>query len=552
MWFGDIVTLAWWDDIWLNEGLATWIEDRIMEEIDPRPDDVFSVVDNHRHALGADSLATARQVRQPIRTAGDIFNVFDGVTYGKAGAVMTMYERWVGADAFQRGIRAYLKKHAYGNATTADFIAAMSEAIGKDMSGASTFLDQPGAPILAVDLRCEAGKAPVLTISQSRYLPPGSAKPAVESAPWQIPLCIAHDTNGGKRGETCAVVTGASAEVPLEGTSCPKWVWPNAGGVGHFHVSMPPALVAQASGYGWSRLTPSERVVLADEIGQMIQAGTLDIMAGISLVPRLMREGNRAAIESATSFAGVRQLVPDARMAAYDRWLLKNFGAEARKLGWLRKPGEALDVNRRRGALVGLAAQAGDRSLNREAVKLAKDWRKLPRETRGSILSAAVRADPAIFDQLYDDAAKEPVRNNRDTLRWALSATRDPARIQKVLDLLVDPKVDIREVMYIPYGFWREPERTMVEKFVRAHLDELRKRSPTEGVTSGSTEYAGFFTNACDPARRDEIAAYVKETFGKAPGAEREVAQSIEGMDQCIAWKARMRPQVEAWTATLK
>ena len=92
----------------------------------------------------------------------------------------------------------------------------------------------------------------------------------------------------------------------------------------------------------------------------------------------------------------------------------------------------------------------------------------------------------------------------------------------------------------------------MVEKFVRAHLDELRKRSPTEGVTSGSTEYGGFFTNACDPERRDEIAAYVTETFGKAPGAEREVAQSIEGMDQCIARKARMRPQVEAWAAKLK
>jgi alanyl aminopeptidase len=551
MWFGDIVTLAWWDDIWLNEGLATWIEDRIMEKIDPRPDDVFSVVDNHRYALGADSLATARQVRQPIRTAGDIFNVFDGVTYGKAGAVMTMYERWIGAEAFQRGIRAYLKKHAYGNATTADFIAAMSAAVGKDMSGASTFLDQPGAPILAVDLRCDAGKPPVLTIAQSRYLPPGSAKPPVESAPWQIPLCIAHDQNG-RRGETCAVVTAATAEVPLEATSCPKWVWPNAGGVGHFHLRMPPALVAQASGYGWSRLTPGERVVLADEIGQMIEAGNLEIKAGLELVPRLMRENNRAAIESAVGFAAMRQLVPAARMAAYDRWLLRSFGAEARKLGWQRKPGEALDVNRRRGALVGLVAEAGDKSLNRDAVKLAKDWRKLPREARGSVLYAAVRADPKVFDRLFDEAAKEPERTIRTTLRRALSATRDPARVQKVLDLLLDPEVDIREVMYIPYGFWREPERTQVEQFVRAHLDELRKRSPTEGVTSGSTEYGGFFTNACDPARRDEIAAYVTETFGKAPGAEREVAQSIEGMDQCIARKAQLRPQVEAWAATLK
>jgi alanyl aminopeptidase len=415
----------------------------------------------------------------------------------------------------------------------------------------STFLDQAGAPLLTVDLRCDADKAPVLTVAQSRYLPPGAAKPTVESKPWQVPMCIAHDKDG-KRGETCAVVTTATAEVTLDATACPKWLWPNAGAAGHYHVTMPPELVAQASGYGWSRMTPVERVALASEIGTMIQAGQLDLSVGLALVPRLMREGNRAAVELAAGSAGLRQFVPDARMAAYDRWILKVFGAEARKLGWLRKPGEALDVNQRRAALVGLVAEAGDRTLNREAVKLSRDWRTLPRDTRGGIMYAAVRADSAVFDRFYEDAAKETVRENRDVLRGALSATRDPARVQKVLDLLLDPKVDIRAVMYLPYGFWREPERTTVEAFIREHLDELWKRSPTEGVTSGSTEYAGYFTNACDPARRDEIAAFVKERFGKLPGADRELAQRIEGMDQCIAFKARMRPQVEAWAAKLK
>jgi len=265
-----------------------------------------------------------------------------------------------------------------------------------------------------------------------------------------------------------------------------------------------------------------------------------------------MREGNRAAVETATGVAGVRPLVPDDRLAAYDRWLLKQFGAEARKLGWLRKPDEPLDVNRRRNALVSLAAEAGDRKLGSEAVKLARSWRTLPRDTRDAVLHAAVRADSAAFDRLLADSLAEPVRENRDSLRWALTATRDPARVQKVLDLLLDPKIDLREVMYLPYGFGREPERTQVETFVREHLVELQARSPNEGVTSGTTTYVGYFTNACDPARRDEVAGFVTGTFGKLPGAEREIAQAIEGMDQCIAWKAKLRPQVEAWAAKLR
>ena len=551
MWFGDIVTLAWWDDIWLNEGLATWIEDRIIHQLDPRPDDAMSPVEVHLGALAADSLASARAVRQPIERHDDILNVFDGVTYGKAGAVMAMYERWVGADAFQRGIRAYLQAHAFGNATTADFVTAMSAAIGRDMAGVTTFLDQPGAPRLQIDLRCDAGAPPTLTIAQSRFLPPGAPTPTAAATPWQIPLCIAHD-RGGKRGETCAVITAATAAVPLDATACPTWIWPNADGIGHYRVSMAPALVAQATGVGWSRLTPAERVALASDIETMIQAGDLDLGVGLALVPRLMREGNRTAVGGATGLARVRELVPEARMAAYDRWLIKTFGAEARRLGWQRKPGEALDVNQRRNALVGIVVEAGDKTLVREAVTLTRRWRDLSREVRGGIMRAAVRADGATFDRLLADLRVERDRDNRATLERSLTGTRDPARVTQVLALLLDDAIDVREVMWLPYSFWREPERTQVEGWIRAHLTELIARVPHEGTTGGSTAYAGIFTGACDPARRDAIAAFVIEQFGAVPGAARELQQSIEEMDQCIAYRARTRPQVEAWAATLR
>jgi alanyl aminopeptidase len=349
------------------------------------------------------------------------------------------------------------------------------------------------------------------------------------------------------------VVTGATAEVPLGATTCPQWTWPNADGVGHYRVSLSPAMVVQATGYGWSRMTPQERLVLASDLSAMIQAGDVDFGVGMSLVPRLMREGNRAALQSAAGFASQRQLVPAARMAAYDRWIVKTFGAEARKLGWLRKPGEPLDVDRRRGVLVPMVAEAGDRKLRAEAVKLARNWKELDREVRGRILHAAVGADGATFDRLLEAALVEQGRTIRGTLQHALTGTRDPARVTKVLELLINDRVDVREVMWLPYSFGREPERAQVEVWIRAHLAQLADRIPAERVTSGgATAYAGIFASACDPARRDELASFITEQFGKAPGAAREVAQTIEGMDQCIAYRTRMGPQVSAWAATLR
>jgi len=550
-WFGNVVTMAWWDDIWLNEGLATWVQGRIMHAIDPRPDDGFRLADAHGAALRADRLATARAVRQPIASADDIYTVFDGVSYGKAGAVMAMVEHWLGPAVFQQGVRAYLRKHADGNAVTADFLAALAEASGRDVSGISTFLDQPGAPHLRIGLRCDRGTPPVVTVAQSRYLPPGAATPAVAATPWSIPICIAHD-RGGKRGETCALIAEATAEIALDTPACPRWLMPNAGGVGHYRMTLTPELVAQATGPGWSHMTPVERVVLAGDLEQMIRAGELDVASGMALVPRLLRDGNRAAIEQAAQLAGNRRFVPEARMAAYDRWLVKTFGAEARRLGWVRKPGEALDLGRRRSSVVPLVAEAGDRALVREALRLAARWRELPRDGRTAVLRAAVRADGAVFDRLLADVRAEPDRETRGDLYSALTATRDPDRVAQVLGLLFDDTIDVREVMYVPFSFGREPERTQAEAYVREHVDALLARLPVGGTTGSMSVYAAMFTSACDPARRDEIVRFVTATFAGLTGGARDVAQRIESMDQCIAQRATLTPQLDRWLATLR
>ena len=133
-WFGDLVTTAWWDDIWLNEGFANWMENKITARLEPSWHTELEELDMRTHALDADALVSARQIRQPIEAPGDILNVFDGITYNKGASVLNMFESYVGTEPFRRGVRAYLQARAFGNATSADFVAAISKAAGKDLA----------------------------------------------------------------------------------------------------------------------------------------------------------------------------------------------------------------------------------------------------------------------------------------------------------------------------------------------------------------------------------------------------------------------------------
>ena len=173
-WFGDLVTMVYWDDIWLNEGFANWIETKASTKIDPTYHDDQSDLDTRNSALGDDALVSARQIRQPIVTHDDILNVFDGITYNKGASVLNMFESYLGPVVFQKGVREYLASKAYGNATSADFAAAMSKASGKNVEAAlASFLEQAGAPEITATVQCQGAK-PSLELTQHRYLPPGA------------------------------------------------------------------------------------------------------------------------------------------------------------------------------------------------------------------------------------------------------------------------------------------------------------------------------------------------------------------------------------------
>jgi alanyl aminopeptidase len=230
-WFGDLVTLAWWDDTWLNEAFATWTSSKILAEWKPEWNTRVGDLNAKFGAMNDDSLVTTRKIHQEILTNDDISNAFDGITYEKGSAVIRMFEVWTGEKQFQSGVTSYLKRYEYKNARMSDFLDAIAQT-GQPRLGAAfqTFLNQPGVPEISVTLKCDG--APSVTLSQKRYLPVGSKGSTAQT--WQVPVCVRYQTGNGVEKE-CFLLDKASANFKLtKAPGCPSLIAANESASGYY------------------------------------------------------------------------------------------------------------------------------------------------------------------------------------------------------------------------------------------------------------------------------------------------------------------------------
>jgi alanyl aminopeptidase len=551
-WFGNLVTMEFWDDIWLNEGFANWVELKVTSKVEPNYRDDQMVLDVRNEALGEDSLVNARKIRQPIKTVDDIFTAFDGITYNKGASVLAMFESYLGPEVFRRGVQEYLASKAWGNATSTDFASAISKAAGKDVNPAfASFLEQPGAPEITATLECKAGKAQ-LALSQKRYVPPG-APAAQSSTPWIVPVCVVYD-KAGARAEACTLLSQPTGTLALESKQCPRWVMPNKNGAGYFRNVYTAQQVTALRDEAWAKLTWTERRALNFDLVSAAATGKLPLQLALSLVPKMLAGNNRFTVKPALELVmGLSEFVPDDLRPKYEHWVRTTFGPAALKAGYVAKPSDTLDIEEMRNQLLGTVAWKGrEPKLVAEAVKLAENWRELPQAIRELVLSVAVDARPELFDKILKDVVTEPDRARRGDMINALAGVRDIGRQKSALGLMLDNKVDIRETRWMVFRGSTEKNRMVAREFFKEHMDNIMKRLPKDETASPLAVVSAVFTSACDPKQRDAIAEYVTKTFSKLSGGERVVAKNIEGMDQCIASRKVVEPEVRAWLGGLK
>jgi len=552
-WFGDLVTTAWWDDIWLNEAFASWVSSKLLNEWKPEWNIEVNAA-RQLYVFRADSLTTSRKIRQPIESPGDIGNAFDGITYGKGQAVIGMFENYMGAKEFQRGIRLYLQQHAWGNATSADLLASLDSVSGQHIGAAfSTFLNQVGFPLVSVKLQCNdtgpsGSVSPRLDLQQQRFLPASS--PGVSDAVWDVPVCVVWGDDAGAHRQ-CSLLTKAADRFELNGAKgCPAWLFADSSAAGYYAVSYDGALADKLIKNGLPHLTPRESAAALRSIQLMFSSGVGDPQQELAFVSEFSRNADPGLVRQASDTVdGLSDFVPADLSNNYARMIRSLYDARARQLGWKPQPGESQEVRLLRMEIVPLVATYGeDPELSSQATALAHEWLKdhqsLDPDMVDLVLStAAWNGDRAFFDLLVDEIKKDKVQRERAYMIAALTSFRDPAITRARLTLLFDSGIDPRELQYTLFGA-PPMTREIVWEFVQQNFDRINSVLPSaRGVPFGAL-LPLTATGFCDAQHQQQVETFFQPRMASLPGGARYLANTLERIQLCSARAIVIEPAI--------
>ena len=552
MWFGNLVTMEWWDDLWLNEAMASWMETKMTGRWRPDWHADRDQVEWVLEAMDADSLESARFIRQPITSTHDIHNAFDWITYTKGMGVLAMFEQWLGEETFREGIRSYLAARPFGSATAADLAGALSQAAGRDVTPAlQSFLLQSGIPMIEAHVDCPDGGTASVVLAQSRYVPAGSS--AGTDRTWNVPVCVAHGT-GGVRGQTCVLLTEESGGAPIEGDACPDWVMPNAGASGYYRWTLSAALLGALRTEGLEQLTVPERMSVADSLQAAFEAGRspgADVLAALEPLARDEARHVATMPMSLVGFVGEYVLEEDAR-PRFLRWARGLYAQRLARLGWQPRANESQEDGMLRAEVVGfLALVAEDAGARRQAAQRARRYLGVGRDgaihedaVAPDMLStvlvvAAQDGDAELFDAMLAHLTSTENGILRRQLLAALGSFREPALAARARELTVDPRI-------------RSDERF---RALRAQMDDPRTREDawrflTEryeaiaelaGASIWTTNLPGLAEPFCTVERAEEVERFFARRIERLQGGPRNLAGAVESIRLCAARVAAQR-----------
>jgi alanyl aminopeptidase len=555
-WFGDLVTTAWWNDIWLNEAFATWMEDKLVADWKPEWRVRESQVRATTNVEREDAMPSARRIRQDIQSKDNISNAFDGITYTKGAAVIGMFESYVGREAFRAGLTSYLKQYAFRNSTAPEFLDAISSVTHKDITKAfSTFLNQTGIPLVSVDLDCTKG-ASVIHLEQTRFVPLGLKVSSEQT--WQIPVCVRYGT-GDESGRACTLLTQRRQDLVLKTAGCPGWVDANDDANGYYHVDYRGGLLASlTAGDVQKRLNSRERAELIGNALALEEAAILPASSALSLVEAFHDDPDRDVLNGAASLALLpeQHLIPVALRPKYQEFIRKNFAARAHALGWKPQAGEPDNVRLLRPWLLRLVAiDGGDTELASQASMLADGWLKdnsslNPDLVANVLRTAAYYGDRNLFDRWVAEYKKTNDRADREQLLLALSQFHNADVIQAGKQMLLSGEIPFQEgagsLLFSGAAF---PETShMPFEFVKAHYDEILAKR-IGGVFDIGSFLPFVGTVLCDAKAEEEYKRFFEPRLDKLQGARYKYSETVEVIDSCIATKAAQAPGVEAFLA---
>jgi len=498
-WSGDLVTLGWWDNIWLNEGFATWMENKAADHFNPSWQIWPRAHEVRERAMGQDALPSTHPIQQVIKDESQASSAFDQISYQKGEQIIRMIEDWLGPDVFRDGMRRYMKAHQYGNATSADLWAALSAASHKDVAQvAAGFTEQPGIPLVHVARNCKAGQAS-LTLTQDRFT---IDDPHAKKLTWTIPASL-----GAPGSKTVHVMLGAApSTVPIAGCNAAEKL--NLGEDGYYRTQYDPASL-KALTEVFPKLEAADRANLLGDQFALFVAGRAKLTDYLALLSGLKSERSSAVWEDTLphlrrlddALAGSK-LRPD-----FESYAVSLIRPEFDRLGWDPKPAESFLDSLLRPRLIAALGRYGDKDVVAEAARRFKAFLKQPDSLSGALRDPVVAIVGHTADQQTYDALKQlgiKATSSEDKLRYfgAMAAATDPSLIKQTVAFGATGEVPNGRLSILLYNASEASGAAdLLFKLVQPHQAQLDKFTPPGGMMPGALAAAAAYSSNPDTAK---------------------------------------------------
>jgi puromycin-sensitive aminopeptidase len=555
MWYGDLVTMAWWNDLWLNEAFATWMAFHVVDTWKPEWKMWLDFQHHRSAALAMDALATTHPIYAEVRRPSEATENFDLITYEKGASVVRMVERFLGAEAFRSGVRAYIREHQEGNAVAADLWSALSEASERDVERVvRAWIEQPGFPLLEVKRARERGK-PALAFHQQRFRGAAGRRAGRAAEPrWPIPW-VGRLGKPGRGSQLERRLLEKRREVLVLEGEAPRFVYGNADEGGFFrplHEEAELTVLAASRG----DLSAVERMGLLGHQWAAVRAGRAGLASFLGLA---FAFGDERDPDVLTALRGPlafcvdrlgREAGPELQQELRER-IGETFGPAFEAMGFDAGAKEDDDTRLRRAALLALVGEIAETparvaEASARCERYLADRRSLDPNLADGVAALGARAgDVRRFDAFLSAAKEASTPQDRRRMLLALGEFRDPALVERALGLALTETVGTQDVAILLVRMLANPAaRDATWAFMKKRWAKLRRRLPPMLVTRPIEATPALGTRA---ARRD-VAAFFKAN--PVPTAARALRQALERFDLDAELAARAVPDLKRWLAS--
>jgi alanyl aminopeptidase len=534
MWFGDLVTMEWWDDFWLNESFADWMGDKITAQLFPEFGHEMSEMSGIQNVMNSDARPTTDPIRRSSTTSPEEAMRSVGVAYNKGKAVLSMFEQWIGREPFREGVLAHLKSNAWGNANASEFFGSLAKHAPKGtVEALESFVNQPGIPLVKVEILSPTE----VRLTQSRF----TTSTAAAAQPWRIPVTLRH-----ANGVTPVMLDAPSKIVKLDKAS--SWIYPDANAAGYYRWQLPQDAMTQLASRAGEALTPKERLAFIGNAGALFSNGTLHGGTYLDVLSRFASDPDPQVLSTAIGALTNARFAfdsPETR-PLFTALFRKTLRPTLDRIGFTPRPGESEKLTILRPDILLLLGQYGEdaevRAFAKEQLpKYLADPSTVHPTLAGVVLTlSAMDGDEALFEEYRKRFEASTIPTERQRFLFGLGRFRDPKLRLKAREYAFTGPVRPQELGMLFGGGQTAEERDESFAFVMANYDRISQRLPPPMAAN-----MPFVASGCEPARVEKAREFFEKH--KVDGTDRALARVTEQVNECAALRAREMAAVEEY-----